>query len=365
MASDLAETASPLRGLDAKYFTDPVIYDLVKKNIYFKTWQLACHGSLVSDVGDCFTFSIFDQEILIVRGQDRILRAMYNVCQHRGHILVNGPANKRSIVCPYHAWTYDLDGRLKRAPNSDKVRGFDPSSICVPQIRLEEFLGFVFINLDDDCAPMDEMYPGVRDGMLALCPGIENRVLAHEHTADEGCNWLTAIENYNECYHCKMAHPQFAKGIIDPKSYNIAPFGNGKVLHHTSKATRSDTAWYDVSGSDYGSFYLWPATAFQFYPGALLNTYHWRPLVVDDVRVYRGWYSQDGAVDPTLQKVIDLDRDTTFSEDLVLVANVQRGLTSMGYRPGPLVLDPDGGIENELSIATLHRWLLQALENPD
>ena len=87
MASDLAETASPLRGLDAKYFTDPVIYDLVKKNIYFKTWQLACHSSLVSDVGDCFTFSIFDQEILIVRGQDRILRAMYNVCQHRGHIL--------------------------------------------------------------------------------------------------------------------------------------------------------------------------------------------------------------------------------------------------------------------------------------
>ena len=164
MATNLAENPSPLKGLDAKYFTDPAIYDLVKKNIYFKTWQLACHSSQVNNVGDCFTFSIFDQEILVVRGHDRVLRAMYNVCQHRGHILVQGPSNRRSIVCPYHAWTYDLDGRLKRAPNSDKVRGFDPSSICVPQIRLEEFLGFVFVNLDDDCDPMDETYPGSGTG---------------------------------------------------------------------------------------------------------------------------------------------------------------------------------------------------------
>jgi len=80
------------------------------------------------------------------------------------------------------------------------------------------------------------------------------------------------------------------------------------------------------------------------------------------VRVHRGWYSKDGDVDNTLQKVIDLDRDTTFAEDLVLVRNVQRGVRSMGYRPGPLILDPKGGIDNELSIATLHRWLREAID---
>ena len=354
---------APVQGLDARYFTDIGIYERVKKNIYFKTWQLACHNSQVADSGDYFTFSIFEQDIAVIRGTDGTLRALYNVCQHRGHQLLKGSGNKRSITCPYHAWTYELDGRLKRAPNSDKVKGFDAASICVPQVRLEEFLGFVFVNLDDECPSMDECYPGVKEQILALCPDVQNKKFAHEFTADEGCNWLTAVENYNECYHCKMAHPQFAKGIIDPKSYNITPFGTGKVLQHTSRATQSDQAWYDVSGADYGSFFMWPATSFQFYPGGLLNTYHWRPLAVDDVRVHRGWYSADGTVDATLQKVIDLDRETTFTEDLELVANVQRGLQSMGYRPGPLILDPDGGIDNELSIAALHQWLREAVDD--
>jgi phenylpropionate dioxygenase-like ring-hydroxylating dioxygenase large terminal subunit len=150
--------------------------------------------------------------------------------------------------------------------------------------------------------------------------------------------------------------------VIDPKSYNIARYGLGKVLRHTSNPSQSDKTWYDLSGADYGSFFLWPSTSFQFYPGGLLNTYHWRPLAVDDVRVHRGWYSKDGSIDATLQKVIDLDRETTFSEDLVLVANVQRGLKSMGYRPGPLILDPDGGIDNELPIAALQQWLREAVD---
>ena len=83
---------------------------------------------------------------------------------------------------------------------------------------------------------------------------------------------------------------------------------------------------------------------------------------MDDVRVHRGWYSGDGQVDETLRRVIDLDRDTTFSEDLELVRNVHRGLGSLGYRPGPLILDPGGGIDNELSIAVLHQWLRQAVD---
>jgi phenylpropionate dioxygenase-like ring-hydroxylating dioxygenase large terminal subunit len=353
----------PRLGLPAKYFTDKDIFEQVCNLVYFKTWQFACHSSQVPDPGDFFSFSIFDQDIFVIRGQDGNLRALYNVCQHRGHKLVEGKGNKERLICPYHAWTYDLDGKLLGAPNSRAVHGFDTSGICVPQIRLEEFLGFVFVNLDDHASPMDQSFPGVKQEILELCPGIESRSFASEHTADEGCNWLTAIENYNECYHCKVVHAEFAKGIIDPNSYSVAPFGEGKVLRHSSRATQSANAWYDVSGSDYGSYFLWPSTAIQIYPGGLVNTYHWRPLAVDDVRVHRGWYSHSGEVDNTLQKVIDLDRDTTFSEDLILVRNVQRGLRSRGYKPGPLILDPKGGIDNELSIAMLHDWLRQAVDD--
>ena len=364
--SQSVDTNELIVGLDVKYFKDVEIYNRVKENIYFNTWQMACHSSQVKTPGDFFSFSIFDQDVFVLRGEDAKLRAFYNVCQHRGHKLVDGHGSKRSIVCPYHAWTYDLEGQLKRAPNSEKVKGFDVSNICVPQIRLEEFLGFVFVNMDKDCLSMDEFYPGVKQAATKLCPDIASKQYANEHTADEGCNWLIAVENYNECYHCKMVHREFAKGVIDPDSYRIAPFGDGKVLRHKSKPPKSnDKAWMDSGGSDYGSFYLWPSASIQIYPGGIVNTYHWRPLAVNDTRVHRGWYSNNGEVDEGLQKVIDLDRDTTFAEDLVLVKNVQRGINSIGYTPGPLIIDPDGSIDSELSIAALHTWMREGVDHED
>ena len=355
--NDTLNTDDLIIGLDARYFNDATIYQRVKENIYFKTWQIACHSSQVKNPGDYFSFSIFEQDIFVIRGTDNRLRAFYNVCQHRGHKLVDGQGSKRSIVCPYHAWTYDLDGQLKRAPNSEKVDGFDIAKICVPQIKLEEFLGFVFVNLDATCASMDATYPGVRQTILELCADIENHQFAHEHSTQEGCNWLIAVENYNECYHCKMVHREFAKGVIDPESYRIAPYGDGKVLRHSSKPAQNEKAWMDSGGGDYGSFYLWPSCSIQIYPGGIVNSYHWRPLAVDNTRVHRGWYSINGEVNEGLQKVIDLDRETTFAEDLVLVKNVQRGINSKGYTPGPLIIDKDGSIDSELSIAALHQWM--------
>jgi carnitine monooxygenase subunit len=349
-------------GLAAKYFTDPDLFITIKEKVFFSNWLLACHSSEVSKAGDFTTMTIIDQDILITRDADNNINAMYNVCQHRGHKLADGAGNRKLLVCPYHRWSYDLSGILKVAPNSQNVPGFNKDSICLTQIRIENFLGFIFINLDLDCRTMDETYPGIRDEMLALCSNVEQRQYAYHHTADEGCNWLTAVENYNECYHCKACHAEFTKGIIDPNSYSIAPYKNIPVLHHTSLATQSDDAWYDVSGADYGSFFLWPSSSIQFYPGGVVNSFAWRPLAVDDVRVYRTFYSNDGQVDETLQKVIDNDRKTTFQEDLDLVRGVQRGLNSRGYKPGPLIVDPNGGIDNELPIYKLHQWLQAAVD---
>ncbi len=359
---ELVEGAAPVRGLDAKYFTDRELFERTLDRVFYRNWLLACHASQLAKAGDFLTLELYDQDILIARGDDGELKAYYNVCQHRGHKLADGSGNKKLLVCPYHRWSYDLNGRLKAAPNSKNVPGFDASQICLTPIRVENFLGFVFINLDPQAQPMDAVYPGIREAIVDLCADVEQRRYATHHEADEGCNWLTAVENYNECYHCKACHASFAKGIIDPDSYRIEPFADIQVLHHSSRATQSDEAWYDVSGADYGSFFLWPATALQFYPGGVVNSFAWRPLAIDDVRVFRGFYSNDGEVDDRLQKVIDNDRATTFQEDLEIVRHVQRGLRSRGYRPGPLVVDPDGGIESELPIQKLHEWLRAAVD---
>jgi phenylpropionate dioxygenase-like ring-hydroxylating dioxygenase large terminal subunit len=351
-----------LRALAARYYRSPEVYARSGDRLFYRTWQFACHASRIPEAGDYHAFSVFDQDLFVIRGRDGAPRCFFNVCQHRGHVLLEGSGRTHLVVCPYHAWSYGLDGKLRKAPRTEKLPGFDSLGICLTEVKLEVFCGFIFVNLDPQAPPMAEVFPGVEDAIRALCPDIEGRVLAAQHDTREYCNWMVAVENYNECYHCKVAHPTFASGVIDAATYNVRPFGDGKCLHHTAKAQSGDSAWYDTSGSDYGSFFLWPSFSLQIYPSGLVNSFCWQPLAVDDTRVYRGWYSPDGTVDDSLQKVIDLDRETTFAEDLKLVKRVQRGLGSLGYRPGPLVVDPDEGIDSEHSIAKLHEWLREAVD---
>lgn len=364
----MSETASrlPTRALEARYYTDPEMFLLERERVFHRTWQPACHSSAIPNPGDRLPFSVIDQDLFVVRQEDGSIRGFHNVCQHRGHTLVMEAGGKPTIVCPYHSWCYNLDGTLRHARGTQSIPGFDRSQISLSEVRTEVLCGFVFVNLDPGCQPMAEAYPGVEDAIRDACPDVENRVLAHEHEAPEHCNWLIAIENYNECYHCRNAHPTFASGVVDPDSYNVsASFPGAVCLHHTAKAQSGESAWYDTSQSDYQSFFLWPSFSLQIYPSRMVNTYLWRPLRADETRVHRGWYSADGAVSEEMQRVIDLDRDTTFAEDLELVRNVQRGMGSKGYRPGFLVISPEEGINSEHSIAKLHQWLRSALDGAD
>ncbi|MEO1198720.1 MAG: aromatic ring-hydroxylating dioxygenase subunit alpha [Pseudomonadota bacterium] len=351
----------PVRALPASVYVAPETFTRARDRIFFRTWQYVCHESQIPEPGDYVAFTLIDQDLFVIRGRDGGLKAFYNVCQHRAHPLVEGSGRTKLLVCPYHAWTYELDGRLRGAPGAKRTAGFDRSQICLSGVKVESLLGFVFVNLDPEAASLEETFPGVAEAARALCPDIETRVFADEHDAQEQCNWLVAVENYNECYHCGHVHLSFSNGVVDPESYDIQPFGAGPVLNHTAQPASGAGQWYDAHGSAYGSFFLFPAFSLQIYPGGLVNTYHWRPLEAGDTRVHRSWFSRDGVVDDQLQDVIDRDRDTTFAEDLALVKAVQRGLTSRGYTPGPLVIAEEGGIASEHSIAALHGWVREAL----
>lgn len=355
-----------LRSLNPEYYISDVAFAQARTEIFFKTWQFACHESQLSEVGDFLAFNILDQDFFLTRSQDGKIRCFFNVCKHRGHSLVKGSGNKRVIVCPYHAWTYELSGELRGAPGTKNIKNFDGTGICLSEVQVDTFLGFVFVNLDREADSIKDSFPGVEEEVLKLCPQLPEQRYADSYSAVKEANWLVAVENYNECYHCKGAHPTFASGVVDPASYNVAAFINKneevvKCLRHSANAQMGDAAWYDTSGSDYGSFFLWPTFSLQIYPSGLVNTYHWRPLVKDRTEVIRNWYSATGEVDARLEKVAELDRTTTVAEDAELVKSVQRGLNSLGYSAGPLVLNPDEGIESEHSIATLHRWVREAI----
>ena len=290
-------------------------------------------------------------------------RAFYNVCQHRGHTLVMNESGCRKLfTCPYHSWSYGLNGKLKMAPNTQDLEGFDREKISLTPIRLENYCGFLFVNLDADAATMETIFPSLKERILNACPDIEKRYFVHQHSAQEHCNWLLAVENYNECYHCKVVHKDFAQGVIDPESYQILPIDSLQVLHHQAQFAKGEHAWYEAENEAYNSFFLWPGCSIQIYPGGLVNTYHWRPIAPTQSIVYRSWFATQPKIDETLQKVIDLDRTSTFIEDIELLNNVQRGLGSRGYKPGPLVCHPKQNIDSEHSVACIHEWIRQAQE---
>ena len=376
--------AEPIRALAPRCYVDGDHHALEMDKVFARTWQYACHEAEVAERNAYRTFRIGDQGLFVVRDGEGRLRAFYNVCRHRAHELLHGEGRVRLITCPYHAWSYDLGGRLVRAPNSDRTPGFDASGIRLTEVRLESFCGFLFVNLDPGAAPMAEWYPGVEEELRAFVPGIGGLRPLLARSVEEDCNWKVSVENYSECYHCRVAHPTFTKGVVDPDDYNV--MARGHCLMHSAKCVPPERMSYEIGPSsgmegatagtkdaaaggggdacaaEYRSWFLWPAFSFQVYPGGVLNTYLWRPGGTEKVTVHRGWYTAEGVREEVVERLAQQDLDTTVAEDVRLVNSVQRGLKSRGYAPGPLVLDPDFGVNSEHSIRTLNEWLLQALE---
>ncbi len=359
---------APVRSLDARYYTDPAIFEKEREGLFSRTWQFAGHESQARNPGDYFTFEIAGESLFCIRGQDGILRAFYNVCQHRAHRLVEGAGTTRAIVCPYHAWSYELTGAFRSGPNVNSVPGFDGASIRLTDVRSESLHGFVFVNLDDDAAPMDAWYPGVRQELAQYVPDIGALAPLEWLEVPEACNWKVSVENYSECYHCVLRHPTFATGVIRPESYDIQPAAEGYVLRHTTECQDLERMSYPIDLSvphagEYRSFFLWPMFSFQVYPGNVLNTYHWRAHDVDTCTVWRGWHTPGGAESAVIRELAAQDRQTTVAEDIRLVESAAKGLKSRGYRPGPLVLDPAGGLNSEHSIRTLQQWMREAVDS--
>lgn len=360
----MSET-SPTLSLAARYYTDPQIYQQELQGLLATTWQFAGHQRQLQNTGDYFTFEIAGQNLFCIRGEDGVIRTFYNVCQHRAHELVSGQGCTKKLVCPYHAWAYALTGELQSGPNIRVVPGFDKTRVRLTEVRTENWLGFIFVNLDPEARSMDEWFPGTREQIAEWLPHWQALAPMEWVSVPEQCNWKVSVENYSECYHCLLNHPTFSTGVIKPKSYDIQP--QGYCLRHTTECQNLDKMTYPIDTSrphaeSYSSWYLWPMFSFQVYPGNVLNTYHWRTVDAHNVVVWRGWFSEDGQQDEVIQKLAVQDRETTVEEDIHLVESVQRGLSSRGYVPGPLVLDPGCGVQSEHSIQTLQQWFREAVD---
>ena len=353
--------------LDPAYYTSDAIYQQECAGLFMRAWQYAGHASQAPNTGDYFTFEIAGHRLFCIRNYDNVLLTFYNVSPHCAHELVMGQGHcDKAIVCPYHAWTYRFDGSLLRGPNSEVIPVQVRDTICLTSVHTQEFCGFIFVNLDDEAEPMDVWFPEVETQLRDFVPKIDTLKPIETISVSEKCNWKVSVENYSECYHCRINHRTFATGVIKPETYDIQP--QGYCLRHTTECQNLDQMSYPIDlganghAGDYSSWFLWPTFSFQIYPGNVLNTYHWQPTGVEAVRLTRGWFTVGGAESRTIRDLAVQDRETTVEEDIHLVESQQRGFRSRGYRPGPLVIDPAGGVNSEHSIQVLQQWMREGCE---
>ncbi len=216
---DLIRQYRPGGPLERAFYTAADVFRADLDRIWRRHWLYAGHTCQVPKPGDWITWSIGADQVLIVRGRDGAVRAFHNVCRHRGARLCNAAAgNSASIVCPYHAWTYDLDGRLRTA--TEREFGVPRETMGLLPIGLRDLGGVLFVALGDDPVPFEQAAAEIAPQMAHQ--GFGDVKVAHAIRYRVNANWKLVFENNRECYHCDTAHPEYVAGTYDTARFDVA-----------------------------------------------------------------------------------------------------------------------------------------------
>lgn len=209
--------------LPSSWYLEDRYYQLEKEHIFCSDWVCVGREEEVPNSNVHRVLDLFGESILLLRNREGVLKAFYNVCRHRGArlcpgqddddsilALKGGVVGGRNIICPYHAWTYDLDGQLVKAPFMDRASGFDITGVQLHPVAVECWGGFVFLNLTPASAPPFEDAITVARRRFSNYPLRDLRV-ARTISYEVNANWKVLCENYNECYHCGPVHPELCR----------------------------------------------------------------------------------------------------------------------------------------------------------
>lgn len=342
--------------LPASWYTDPQIFEIEKKRIFYKSWQCAGHECQLREPGEFITHKVVDEEIVIIRGEDRQLRAFYNVCRHRAHPVVGAASGKcRRMVCPYHAWTYDLTGRLVGAPHSRDVAGFDPKNYGLTEVRLEVFAGLIFVNLDPDAKAMDELYGSVQQEILDWKPDIRGVRLVTQTPMPHYCNWKASVENYSECYHCGPVHKYLTNEVLDADSGRVKVEGLVQRRYVRGRDGQEQKMWQ-----------IWPNTAIGVYivpgVGRTLSTRCMYPVDFENTIYHYRWFADPHVPDEKITEYAAFHAQTTGSEDAAVASGVQKGLRSRSFSQGIIFASPLTSYTSERAVAHFHTLVRDALD---
>jgi choline monooxygenase len=324
--------------LPFSWYSDPAVYALEQERIFRRTWQYVGWAGLVADPRSFAAVRAGEVPVLLVRDSDGVLRAFLNVCRHRGSILVESEGRRETIQCPYHAWTYELDGSLRRAPRAEREDAFDSSALGLVPLSVETWGPLVFVNPDAEATPLAETLGELPE--LVASAGIDLDALVHrlqvEYTVE--ANWKIAAENFLECYHCQVAHPSLAKLLdVSADAYRLETSNFFSSQYGPLRGNGSTP--YDAEGEiTRGQFhFLWPNLKLNIEPGR--PNLSIGPLLPEGpgktVGFFDYFFAPD-APDEWVRELLAFD-DQVSAEDRALVERVQRGVSSGVLSEGRLL----------------------------
>ena len=279
----------------------------------------------------------------------RGLAGFVNVCRHRRHEVLSGRGNAPMLQCPYHAWTYDLDGALRKVPRAGPQSGLRLEDLPLLPIRAEALGPFVFVNLDADAPPLVECYGPVLAYIARSGVSLDTLAFHSRQEWRGSANWKAMLENYLECYHCPVAHPGFSAAIdVRPDVYAIESNGwfssQSGPVRPAALEGRGKALPYDVRGTVRESQYhfLWPNLTININPGfPNLSIDVWRPDGTDATAGFSEQYFGPGVDEAFARDLIAFNRQVADEDDR-LTDSVQRGLRGGLPERGRFLPDSEG-----------------------
>ena len=334
LPEDFCQDADNAWTIPKAFYTSKQVFEKEKEEIYAKSWICVGHCSEVATPNQYFTRKIIGENIIVIRGKDSVLRAFYNVCPHRGHELLTGAGKSKNVItCPYHAWTFKLDGSLALARNCENVSNFDKEGSNLVELKVEEHAGFIFMNMDPEATCVADQLPGFAEKLDEACKVVKDLKLAARFVTDTAANWKLIVDNYMECYHCGPAHPGFSDSVQVDKYWHTIhenwtlQFGYARS---SEKSFKLDPSIVDPS---FSGFWTWPSTMFNVPPGGdFMTAIYEFPVDEETTLQHYDIYFLNEELTQEQKDLIEWYKHVFRPEDLNLVESVQRGLKSRGYR---------------------------------
>ena len=311
------------------WYSDADVLRREQERIFRRRWQYVGHVGQLPESGHVAVARAGDVPVLLTRDEGAELRAFLNVCRHRGSQLVVEDGPCRTIQCPYHAWTYDLDGRLRSAPRSQGEDGFDPEALGLLPLGVDTWGPFVFVNPDPASSPLEETLGSLPTRVADAGVDVDTLRFHSRATSSYAANWKICCENFLECYHCQVAHPGLTK-VLDVREDAYALEEDPWFSSQYGPVQAGWTGDFDPTGSvGHGQFHF-------LYPNVTINILPGRPNISigpvlpegpERTSRFLDYFFAPDADEAWIQRLLEWD-GVVGKEDTALVENVHRGVRS-------------------------------------